>query len=204
MNKMTLTAIATAISLAFGAAAMGHPMSKAEFKADKEKIETEYRVAKIGCQPKSGNAKDICIAEAEGREHVALAELEAAYRSTRKTRYDVRMARARADYSVAREKCDDQAGNVKDVCMKEAEAAQITAEANATAQFKTSAANKTSREKSVNARREANKDISDARNNAATDKRDADYAVAKEKCDALAGNARDKCVNDAKARFGKS
>ena len=66
------------------------------------------------------NAKDICDAEVSGQQRVALAELEATYHSTRKTRYDVRIAKARADYSVAKEKCDDQAGNAKDVCVNDA------------------------------------------------------------------------------------
>jgi len=92
------------------------------------------------------------------------------------------MAQAEADYSVAREKCDDQAGNAKDVCVKEAKAARVGAEADAEAQKKTWS----------------------AKHEAADDKREGGYAVAKEKCAALEGSAKDGCMNDAKARHGKS
>jgi hypothetical protein len=35
------------------------------------------------------------------------------------------MAKVDADYAVAKEKCDDFSGNAKDVCVKEAKAAQV-------------------------------------------------------------------------------
>lgn len=44
--------------------------------------------------------------------------------------------KAGADYAVAREQCDDQAGNAKDVCVTEAKAAAGAAKAEATAAMK--------------------------------------------------------------------
>lgn len=41
----------------------------------------------------------------------------------------MRVAMADANYAVAKEKCDDFAGNVKDVCVKESMAAAVTAKA---------------------------------------------------------------------------
>jgi hypothetical protein len=41
------------------------------------------------------------------------------------------MAKAEADYDVAKEKCDDQSGNAKDVCKKDAKAAFTSAKADA-------------------------------------------------------------------------
>ena len=61
--------------------------------------------------------------------------LEARYKPSAKTHYQERIARAEADYSVARQKCDDKDGNVKDVCMTEAKGAQTTAKANAKARY---------------------------------------------------------------------
>jgi len=49
----------------------------------------------------SGNTKDICIAEAKGKEKVAKAELEARNEPTAKNRYDALIAKAEADYAVA-------------------------------------------------------------------------------------------------------
>lgn len=122
------------------------------------------------------------MSEAKGKEHVALAEIEATYKPTTAHRNDVRLAKAKAIHSVAKEKCDDLAGNAKDVCVKEADATYTAAKADV----------------------KANKKVAEARKDAATDKRDADYAVAREKCDALAGDTKGACVKDAKARYGKS
>ena len=200
MKKSTITAIATAIGLSFSAAAMANTMSKAEHKAAKEKIEAEYKSAKAGCDRFTANENDVCMAEAKGTEKVALAELEAAYQPSTKASYNIRIAKAEATYSVANEKCDDFAGNKKDVCVKKAKAELTAAKADAKASMKTADAKKDA----AKARGEANKEINAAHQDAAVDKRDADYAVAIEKCDALAGNNKDVCVDKAKRRFGKS
>ena len=193
MNTLKINMIALAVSLAFSTGAMAQGMSKNDYKAGKDRITAGYTVAKAGCALLSGNPNDICMAGAKGNEKVAMAELEAGYKPTTENRYEARVARAEADYDTAKEKCDDMAGNLKDVCLKEAKSAETAAKADAKAQMKTSEANATAIEKSA----DANKD-------AAADKRDAEYKVAKEKCDTYAGNAKDVCVNEAKARFGKS
>jgi len=161
-----------------------------------------------------------------GVEKTAKAELEYRYKPTNTTRYEARVARAQADYSAAKERCDDKAGNVKDVCLKEAKAAEITAKADAKAQMKISDANNTANQKSsaahmraddkaANAQNVANQKSSaahmraneqavEARKDAAEVKRNADFAVAKEKCDVYSGDAKDSCLNQAKAQFDKS
>jgi hypothetical protein len=101
------------------------------YVADKERIEREYKADKARCDSFDGNAEDICEAEAKGREEVAKAELEDKYRPSKESRYEVRAARAKADYRVAKERCDDLSGNVKDVCLEEAKAAQAAAIADA-------------------------------------------------------------------------
>ena len=216
MNKLNMTVCAAAIGLAFGATAIaGTMMSKPDYTAAKKAIETDYKAMKAACDPLVANAKDICKAEAKGKEHVALAELEAAYKPSDKSRYEVRMAKAYAVYAVAKEKCDDKADNAKDVCVKEAEAAHTTAKADAkanmktvdakkTANEKTTKANEVAGEKSAKANEAASKKIVAANKDAAAEKREAEYALAKEKCDTLAGTPKDACVTEAKARYGKS
>ncbi len=204
MNKLNFAAIAAAIALAFSAGAMAASMSKDQYKAGKASIVIDYKSASAGCDAFSANAKDICMAEAKGRENVAKAELEAGYKPANKTRYNVSIARAEADYSVAIEKCDNTAGNIKDVCVKEAKAAQIAAKADAKAQLKTADANQVANAKTAKARTKANEQTSAARADAATDKRNAGYAVAREKCDTFADDAKVACVKQAKARFGQS
>jgi cytochrome c5 len=85
----------------------------------------------------SGNTKDICVAEAKGKENVAKAELEARYTPSGNNNYAVSVARANAEYSVAREKCDDKTGDARKDCVKEAKAAQSKATADAKAEKKT-------------------------------------------------------------------
>jgi hypothetical protein len=203
MNTFNLNVIALAVGLAFSAGAMAQSLSKDDYKAGKDKIAAEYKLAKANCASLSGNPKDICVAEAKGKERVGLAELEAGYKPTSKNHYQARVARAEADYAVAKERCDDMAGNVKDVCMKEAKAAEAAAKADAKAQMKTMDATATASEKTDQAQSKANEQAADARKDATAAKLDADYKVAREKCDDMAGNAKDVCVKEAKARYGK-
>jgi hypothetical protein len=181
MTRTTMTALAAAIAMSFGPALAGD-MTKATHKKAKAAIESEYKAAKTDCQALKDNARDICVAGAKGHERVSLAELEAAYSPSDKARAEVRLAKAHALHELAIEKCDDQAGNAKDVCIKEADAAWITAKA----QMK------------------ANKEVAEARKTSASDSRDAAYAVAKEKCDAPSVASKDACLQAAKAQYGKS
>jgi hypothetical protein len=204
MNKSTVTAIAAAIGLAFSAAAFADTMTKSEYKAAKESIQANYKSNKANCDPFVGNAKDICLVEAKGKENVALAELAEKNHPGRKAHYNVRVAIADSEYGAAKEKCDDMVGNAKDVCVKEAKAAHTAAKADASTQRKTTAAKKTAKDKTAKANVEAKEKISDAKHDAAAEKNTAEYKVAVEKCDALAGNAKDSCVHDAKVHFGKT
>lgn len=193
MNKRTLSIITTAVALAFSAGAMAASMSKAEYKTSKATIVSDYKAASTACGAFAANAKDVCMAEAKGKENVAKAELEAGYKPGNKATYNVSIARADADYAVAKEKCDDKGGNDKAVCLKEAKSANVAAAADAKAQMK-----------STNAKQSANEKSSDARQTAATDKRNAEYAVAREKCDKFADDVKATCVREAKTRYGQS
>ncbi len=193
MNKLNISAISVAISFAFSAGAIAQVMSKDQYKSHKDGIVAESKAAKAACASYSANARDVCQAEAKGKERIAAADLEARYKPGQKNTHDARVARADAGYAVAREKCNDHAGNVKDVCVKEAKAAQTSAIAEARAQMKITDANQVAREKSVDARRDA-----------AEDRREADHAVAREKCDSFSGEAKDGCIADAKARYGRT
>jgi len=203
MKLFKTGAMVLALGFTFSTGGMAAGISKAEYNTGEDKIEAAYKVAKAACGKLAGNANDICIAEAKGKEKVAKAELEDSYKLTRKTLYGVHEAKAEADYAVANEKCDDLAGNTKDVCVKEAKAVQAKAKADAKLQMKTSAARATANEKTIDARIEANDKTADAQKDAAETILAADYKVATEKCDALAGNAKDACVKQAKTRFGK-
>ena len=192
MTKL-LTTLYVCAGIAIAGSAGAATMSKDAYDAEMKRISSDYKAAKEQCAPLSGNAKDICVEQAKGKEKVAKADAVASYKGTEKARYDARVARAEADYAVAKEKCDDSSGNAKDVCVKEAKAGQVKAKADAKVAH---VANDTSRE--AMAKR------NDARKDATEDKRDADYKVAVEKCDSLSGDPKDQCVKNAKIRYGKS
>ena len=204
MTQLNFTAIALAVTLVFSTSAIAEGvLSKADYKAGKEKISADYKMAKASCASLSGNASDICVADAKGKQGVAKAELKASDKPSLKASYEVMVAKAEADYSVANERCDDLSGNVKDVCVKEAKAAETTAKADAKAKMKSADAIATAKEKSADARSEAYKQSTDAKNDATAEKVDAKYSVAKEKCDTFSGTAKDNCLSQAKADFSK-
>ena len=198
-----LSGVAMAACLLFGTTVIAQTMSSNDFSASKSSIKKDYTADKKDCASLAGNTKDICIAQAKGKEAVALAELDNNYKPTLKTQYKVRVAVGEANYDVANQKCDDLAGNPKDVCVKEAKAALTFAKADATAQMKTSAVNTTALEKTVDTNNKANSATKEVRADAAAEKRAALLTVAKEKCDALASTAKDTCLAEAKANYGK-
>jgi hypothetical protein len=106
------------------------------------------------------------------------ASAQAATAPITKSQYDDAKAQAEAAYKIEREKCDSLAGNAKDICVAEAKAHMMRAEAKAKAAYKNT--------------RSAwyDQQVKNA---------DADYLVAKEKCDDLGGNDKDVCVKQAKA-----
>lgn len=203
MKTFTLNLLTLAAGLVFSPMARADSMTKAQYQAAEKAIEADATAGKTGCNSLAGNAKDICLAEVKGKERIAKAELDAERTPTAKTRNAVHVAKAEAAYKVAMERCDDRAGNDKDVCVKEAKAAKVHALSDAQRQLTTTKANMAAGEKSANANAKASAIGTEARKDAAGEKADADYAVAKEKCNSLAGEPHDICVNEAKVRFGQ-
>jgi len=204
MNTNHIKLIVLVTGLAWNLGAQAAPMSKTEYQTSQDRISNEHKSTKEACNSKSGNARDICVTEANGQNRIALAELENTYKPSAKNRSQSLVAKAEAEYAVAIQRCDDLAGNTKDVCVKEAKSAEIAAKADAKADLKSSEAGKVANEKSTAAQGKAKQQSNEAHKDAAEDKRDASYEVAKEKCDALSGSAKDSCIDKAKLSFGKS
>jgi hypothetical protein len=175
------SAALAAVFASTGAFAAG-TMSRADFSSAKDRISADYKAEKSMCAKFGGNEKDVCVEQAKGKEKVALAELS--FNDTGKPADANKLAVAKADatYAVAKEMCDDKAGNVKDVCVTEAKSTHTKALADA----------------------KLSKKVGEAQMDASSDKRDAEYKLAAEKCDSLAGDAKAACVSAAKARFNKS
>jgi hypothetical protein len=120
---MKLQLISMAVALAFAAGAQAQDTSKRQVKnADQDRIEAEYKAAKERCDTLQGNAKDVCQKEAKGNEKVAKAELDAKMKPSAANQRKAKEAKAEAEYDVAKERCEDQKGNDKDVCEKDAKA----------------------------------------------------------------------------------
>ena len=166
----------------FFAPAFGAAISKDELKMGKERVSTAYKADMAACKSLAGNARDICKEEAKGKSKVALAELQYSFSEKPKDLTKVGEAKAKAAQQVAKERCDDLAGNDKAVCRKEATAVMVKAlvDVRSTAEINTTTAE--GKQKKV----------------------DADYKVAAELCDKLAGAAKADCVTSVKNRYGKT
>ncbi len=154
MLQIRLCSIAAAVALAFAGLAQaqtpsatpeGKPRTERSTSADTDKprtaanrkvknaeedrIEADAKAAKAKCDAMDGNAKDICRAEAKGQEKVAKAELHAKAKPSARNTRKVEEAKAEAEYEVAKERCDDQKGDAKNACQKEAKATRDQARA---------------------------------------------------------------------------
>ena len=78
------------------------PITKDAYDVAVRNADAQSKVDKDACSSRSGNAKDICLAEANGKEKVAKADAEAAYKNTPKEREDARVTRAEATYNAPR------------------------------------------------------------------------------------------------------
>lgn len=179
MKNKLLAAIVMSLFATVSASAFA--MTKVEYKSGKDKIAADYKSAKAACDSLTSNAKDVCIAEAKGNGKVAKADLEARYSGKEKDQNKLKMAKADAAYSVAKEKCNAMSGNDKDVCKKEAKAVEVKAKEDVRL-YKT---------------------VKSATKESIEDRMNADYKVAIEKCDALTGEAKASCVSNAKVNFKK-
>jgi hypothetical protein len=130
MKRTTLfaTVIATLMvsATAFGiSAAVDSPrslMSPVDYGAAKKAIEGDERAAISRCRDLDGREKDLCKAEARANERIRKAELEADYRGTVAAAADAKLARAKAQFEIAKVKCGAERGEGKLSCLRSARA----------------------------------------------------------------------------------
>jgi len=184
MRRIEFSAVMRMLAVGVGAVALAGASQaagdKAAYESAKASAKSTYEAARARCDALKDNAKAICVAEAKAARTKTEVNAEAAYQGTPKAHEHAVHEAAEADYQVARERCNDRAGNDKDVCIKVAKAALVRAKSDA----------------------KVTRVANDARLDAAKDKREADYAVAAQKCDAMTGDAKSACIKDAKAKYG--
>lgn len=123
---MKKSLVTLAIAFGFGiagsafAADSNTGMTKDQYKSEKDKVEAQYKSDKKACDGMKGNAKDVCGKEAKGKENVAKAQLEEQYKPSPRHEQEAKDAQAKADYEVAKEKCEDMKGKAKSDCKKQA------------------------------------------------------------------------------------
>jgi len=129
MNKLIYNCIAASCLTVLSAhAQMNAPTAPAadpavaELKAGRDKIAADYKADRAACDAMKDNAKDVCVEEAKGKEKIAKAELDQKVRPSDSGARKVAEAKVEVAYSIAKEKCDDQKGDAKSACMKQAKA----------------------------------------------------------------------------------
>lgn len=182
--KMMTTTLLISLSLSgtgLAVAAGATTEAKAVYSQAKDRAAADYKLARARCDVITGNPKDVCVAEAKAARVRTEEEASALYKNTLKAYTASRLKIASANYDLDKVKCAALTGNDKDVCVTQAKATLVAAQADA----------------------KADKKAIEARADAREDKREAEYKVAMEKCDAFAGAAKDGCVAAAKAQFAR-
>ena len=185
MKSLLATLLATAAGATFAAAptaALNH--DPATYRNVSEKATTEYKAATAKCDAKSGNDKDICMAEAKASRARTESEAIAKYNNSEKGRASARNKVAEAEYDVAKAKCDALSGADKDSCMDNAKSVRTAAVADAKA-------GRDSASTAVGASGSAGLVAS-------TETKDPVKASAVAKCDQAAGDAKTGCLVDSK------
>lgn len=139
MKRSTLYALFTGGFL-FSAAAFGigsqmdsQPslMSRADYAAGRQAIESETRQAVGRCRSLDGQAREMCKAQARAEERVKKADLTARYLGTVTAHEEAKLARVRAEYDLARVKCGVESGAQRGECLTAARAVKVRAIAEA-------------------------------------------------------------------------
>jgi hypothetical protein len=138
--KRTTMYVSLAGALMFSAAAFGISsavdsprtlMSRADYSVARKSIESETRIALGHCRDVDGAPRDVCKAEVRAEERIKRADLDARYHGTVSAAADARLARAKAQYDIAKAKCGVYGSEQKVECLQSARAEKARALADA-------------------------------------------------------------------------
>lgn len=116
-------------------------MSVADYLVRKRQIDVSSRTAQSACNVNVSEPREVCLSMAIGNAGVAKADLEVAYRSTPRTRFEASEARAQARFLLARERCTEAAQALRGECTRDARTARLQAQADAAAAMHAAEAN---------------------------------------------------------------
>lgn len=147
-KQQTISARVLAIALAGAVALASHaaPLTHTEYQTEKDRIKADHEAALRACDglidpdardmgtsekdspplnklefQDPSNAKGICVEAANGKQNVALAELQYRRSGSDDDRAKLAIAKAEADHDVAQQKCDELTPNANAVCINEAD-----------------------------------------------------------------------------------
>jgi hypothetical protein len=106
-------------------------MSRGDYAAARQAIESEARQAVGACRAAEGAARDVCRAQAKAEERVKQADLRARYLGTVAAVEEAKVARVRAEHDLARAKCGAVGGAERGECLTAARALKVRAIAEA-------------------------------------------------------------------------
>jgi hypothetical protein len=169
------------------------PTSEDNYTAAKSNAGAQYKIDHDGCSLLDGNAKQVCGAQAKGKEGVARADARSTYEGTPSAREYASLTNAQASYNVAVEECAGLAGDRRNVCVLEA-----------TDEFAKSRTRATDERAADDARHDAGATPPVVRNQGYADMRAAEYAVVIEECDPHPGPIRNACISNADVKYGSN
>ncbi|NRF68135.1 hypothetical protein HLB44_14170 [Aquincola sp. S2] len=180
MNRLlTLSCLAALFGLA--GAAQAANFTRGAYDGAKTDIKATYKAERDKCGALTGNAREICVEQAKGREAVALAQLEYNYTGSARDETRLLEAQYKARYELAKERCDDLAGDAKALCVREAKTARDKEQADV----------------------KLAKRVTVAVEDAESARAKAEYKLAMEKCSQMTGDTKDTCIVATKARYGE-
>jgi hypothetical protein len=100
-----------------------------EYGAARERIAANAKVALEQCETLAAAAKPVCTKEAQGRERIALAELDQQRRPSDANALRLAETRVAVNYEIAREKCNERQGDDKAACLSRIGAEEAKARA---------------------------------------------------------------------------
>ena len=96
--------------------------AKARLDSQIANADADFMIAKVGCETKAAQEKDVCVKEAKATQVRLVADAKA-HKTAVDARADAREDTRDAQYKVALAKCDALAGTQKDACVTSANSA---------------------------------------------------------------------------------
>lgn len=134
MNTLLTLTLSAAVSAAFAAApAWAQDQDAASYKSATVKAAADYKTARAACDSSTGNARQVCLAQAKVERTRADADAASQHKNTPKTLSKARSDVVHAEYDLAKAKCGESTGAERTTCLRDAKSTQTAALAEAKA-----------------------------------------------------------------------